>query len=104
MMHDLPSPASPEFVDAWLAEAVNEQRWQPAKTAPKDGTCFLAWCPVEPGLGDGDATPDADMRIVWWETRGQFTSDRDLGSEVFTHWHQLPAPPGEAIGKLGESR
>lgn len=67
--------------------------WRNIGTAPKDGTPFLAWCPIIHGLGDNDATPEAEMRIVWWESRGQFTSDRDLGNEVFTHWMPLPAEP-----------
>ena len=56
---------------------------------PKDGKPFLAWCPVKKGLGD-DAAPDGEWRVVWWETRGQFTSDRDLGNEEFTVWTYLP--------------
>ncbi len=69
------------------------QTMHPHETAPKDGTPFLAWCPIEPGMGDSDATPDGDWRVVWWETRGQFTSDRDLGNEHFTCWHPLPITP-----------
>jgi hypothetical protein len=38
------------------------------------------------------------MRVVWWETRGQFTSDRDLGNEKFTHWRPLPAAPSPEGG------
>jgi hypothetical protein len=66
--------------------------WYAPEFAPKDGTAFLAWCKVEPGPGDGDATPDYDPRVVWWETRGQFTSDRDLGPEKFDCW-QFIIPP-----------
>lgn len=69
--------------------------WQPISTAPRNGTPFLAWCPIVVGLGDTDATPDAEIRVLWWESRGQFTSDRDLGNEDFTCWMPLPSSPTE---------
>ena len=68
-------------------------RWLPRASAPKDGTYFLAWVPISPGDIDLGCVDDGDMRIVWWEGRGQFTSDRDLGDEPFTHWRPLPPAP-----------
>lgn len=75
------------------APTAQEEGWREIGSAPKDGTPFLAWCPIVVGLGDSDATPDAEIRVLWWEARGQFTSDRDLGDEAFTHWMPLPEPP-----------
>ncbi len=76
-----------------LSRSSTGSKWQDAASAPRDGTPFLAWCPIIVGLGDTDATPDAELRIVWWEARGQFTSDRDLGNEEFTHWRPQPEGP-----------
>lgn len=87
----LPSTYRAECADIRRALAAHE--WHPIETTPKDGTPFLAWCPIVVGLGDTDATPDAEIQILWWESRGQFTSDRDLGDEHFTHWMPLPEPP-----------
>ena len=79
--------------DALASSPVEPGGWLPMDSAPKDGTPILAWCPIAPLFGDTDATPDAEARVVWWETRGQWTSDRDLGNEVFTHWMPLPPSP-----------
>jgi hypothetical protein len=68
-------------------------KWQTRETAPKDGTYFLAWVPLTQMDKDQGCLDDGDMRVVWFEGRGQFTSDRDLGDEPFTHWQPLPAPP-----------
>ena len=67
--------------------------WQPRATAPKDGTYFLAWVPLMGWEKDQGCLDDGDMRVVWFEGRGKFTSDRDLGDEPFTHWQPLPAAP-----------
>ena len=63
-------------------------RMLPREEAPKDGTPFLAWVPIEDN--------DGEWRVVWWEGRGQFTSDRDLGDEPFTCWTPLPPQPAGA--------
>lgn len=104
--HDVTWDAATETLDGDVAAVIGHildagigedwrtfVQWQPANTAPKDGSPFMAWCPIIPGPGDTDATPDGEIRIVWWEDRGQFTSDRDLGNEVFTGWRALPAAP-----------
>jgi hypothetical protein len=87
--------SSKDFEQAEEVIMTFDDRWQPIETAPKDGTCFLGICPVVPGPGDGGTTPEYDIRILWWETRGQFTSDRDCGAEQFTVWMPLPSPPKE---------
>lgn len=69
------------------------QGWRTMDSAPKDGTEILAIVPVTRSFGDSDATPEFDQRIVWWEARGQWTDDRDLGPVAFTHWQPLPLPP-----------
>ena len=90
---------SPESIDAFLEtnplppEPPAGDGWQPRKTAPKDGTYFLAWVPLMGWEKDQGCLDDGDMRVVWFEGRGQFTSDRDLGDEPFTHWQPLPATP-----------
>lgn len=98
-------PITNEQVWAAAADAVRDvvlrdagrtasAEWRTMETAPKDGTPFLAYVPIEPGLGDGD-TAEGDLPIVWWEARGRWTDDRDLPKAPKpTCWMPLP-------GKLG---
>jgi hypothetical protein len=70
--------------------------WRSRETAPKDGTPFLAWVPCTPLDKEQGCQDDGDMRVLWWETRGQFTSDRDTGAEDFDVWTPLPPQPAGA--------
>ncbi len=65
---------------------LNERRDQPAATAPKDRTIFLAWG-AETWLQGGPS---------WWLVawNGDYFADVSEGAEIrFTRWHPLPPPP-----------
>jgi hypothetical protein len=70
-----------------IAGAFLAAGWQPIGTAPKDGTCFLAYAaPGQHGL------PELYSLCVWHSNAG-FCID-ELREP--THWQPLPPPPGDA--------
>lgn len=75
-----------------------EQKWQPAETAPKDGSEFLAWCPH----GEGSVEIGHYYRLshTVYEPAGEGlfrAREEEYASgwncNYFTHWMPLPEPP-----------
>ena len=69
--------------------------WQPIKTAPRDGTWVMLFCPdVPPGL---EPTSDLTHWIAQWNYLISDWTDQDDCSVVSetdtTHWMPLPKPP-----------
>lgn len=84
-----------------LSEKLGEQagRWQPIKTAPKDGSVILLYCPDarEPSVILGEWSefesalqPGKVVIAEWTDT----WAERELDCEP-THWQPLPEPPGK---------
>lgn len=65
--------------------------WRPFKTAPKDGTPFLCWCP------DDTFQPITGVDLIWWETSlRDWTGDGDKPYAPLNRpalWRPLPALP-----------
>jgi hypothetical protein len=66
--------------------------WQPIETAPRGGQQFLA-------IRRLMEAPWHSMSVAaWLPTEGQFLAnlafwDPEDFQEIWTHWHDLPAPP-----------
>jgi hypothetical protein len=83
----------------------NMNKWQPIKTAPKDGTKIIvgfdaasvwvvhvAWW--DDGLRGVNDIADPDD-IGWWSyVRGSVTQEQLDGFRTPTHWIELPDVPG----------
>lgn len=71
---------------------MNEMKWQPIETAPKDGTHIIAWRATAkpPHCESMYFVPyDEDGNGLW-----HWVQDGDSPSENFpTHWMPLPPPP-----------
>lgn len=82
------------------------QGWQPADTAPKDGTRILVFC-LHGGI------EISEWFELWWDKYeeagdGMFRKERVLSadgwnSNAFSHWMPLPKPP-EQHGITGEKQ
>ena len=60
------------------------QSWQPIETAPKDGSCILAWWPHW----------RSRAVIAYWSTQDCWASIDALTWDIPpTHWMPLPNPP-----------
>ena len=64
-------------------------KWQPIKTAPKDGTPILVW--------DGYNITSAKWEVDydWWEICVPSDGYVDSNCIEPTHWQPLPPPPEE---------
>lgn len=68
-------------------------QWQPAETAPKDGSHFIAY---DPGAGP--------LFTMHWNGN-EFMPEYERWTGEFTHWMPIPdAPPEEAIEQVREDR
>lgn len=79
-----------------LRSALTAAGWQPAATAPKDGTRFQAWLTNSAGFGFWDADCRYNQKTGAFESYGRIDYDQD-GWEVwcdgFTHWMPQPGEP-----------
>ncbi len=70
-------------------------KWQPIKTAPKDGTPVLLYSPIpQDYIGKGGNTPRG---LIWisggWRDTGGWRGD--YCKDTPTYWMLLPEPPKE---------
>jgi len=59
----------------------SEEAWQTIKTAPKDGTAILCWC------------PDVGVRVLTWDGGWELCGVTLSADYKPSHWMPLPAPP-----------
>ena len=66
--------------------------WQPAETAPKDGSHVLLYCPVENRIVSSwwRVEPRVEGGGAWY---GSDPMDRLNWIQYPTHWMPLPNPP-----------
>lgn len=60
--------------------------WQPIATAPRDGTCILAYYAADAGVYD----------VCWDDALGWVSHDYEITNFMqsdLTHWRPIPAPP-----------
>ena len=81
--HDEYKPTRKDYAAMARAalEAAERERWQPAETAPKDGSHFLADCHYR------------GMQEVWWwhdNFREPYWMDESDSEPVFEFWMPLP--------------
>lgn len=73
-------------------------QWMPIDSAPKDGTCLLAFIPFEWANGEKCSAMD----VVAWDARAGFWFHPTPPNYVQgcaaqpTHWMPLPPPPSIA--------
>ncbi len=93
--HPQASHVSPDYRDGWnrcyrmaVARPADPQGdgWRPIRSAPRDGTRFLAVC----------AGPHIRLvRYAAWDDRLPIGDERGvMWPDVPTHWRELPKPPG----------
>lgn len=69
---------------ALMERTMNE--WRPIKTAPTDGTKFLA------------VTGNGKMRVDWFDaTLSTSQNAKERGDDRYTHWMPLPAYPRRTL-------
>ena len=68
---------------------MTKPQWRSMKTAPRDGTKFLAgqW-------SVHDDEPDFDYEVIWWSPSWGFGGGADVDNA--THWMPLPSPPAKS--------
>ena len=73
--------------------------WQPIKTAPTDGSVFIAGVYVNHYSRRNDTfTKSWDCQVVWIDDEtGEISGDCNAGFLIgdYTHWMPIPDPPGE---------
>ena len=82
-------------IDVIIAEAVSE--WKSIKTAPRDGTRFLATVRVF-SARTGEFSHH-DTHLVWIDTRTDeidISADQGWSLEDYEYWMPLPEPPTDA--------
>lgn len=69
-------------------------RWQPIKTAPKDGTEIDLYCVDAMDVGFRVPESSWNPRLSTWEVSGEALHDA-VGNEGVrpTHWMHIPEPP-----------
>jgi len=74
--------------------------WQPIETAPKDGTCILAWCIHAHASAVGEEVDGYRGHVLarWIEHNGGGWCWHGLAG-TFSHWMPLPDAPSPADGK-----
>ena len=72
--------------------------WQPIETAPKDGAAVIVCVGLSNGSQwVGEAYYDADNRN--WRPANTHHTDSHDSVVIPSHWHPLPAAPGERSGE-----
>jgi hypothetical protein len=84
-----------------ILAALDEQKWRPIETAPRDGTVFDTWQVSSSWQGRvidcwiaGDDYPQWRGRVLSTDDIQMVTGPDDDA----THWRPLPAPPVEVNG------
>ena len=68
--------------------------WQPIKTAPKDGTLFLAW---EAHYPYANVARWFQGRVYWLAEELQLAYTGSWSGHPPTHWMPLPDPPASPV-------
>ena len=70
-----------------------ERKWQPIKTAPRDGTKILCFRPANPKAIIAKAKRSVII-VDWFDKRASATNFYQEPMEsTYTHWMPLPEPP-----------
>jgi hypothetical protein len=77
--------------------------WRDIRTAPKDGSIFLAWDATTKRVCVGEWLDATEMDVFFGATIGFAFFDFFIEQEVFdhemTHWQPLPTPPPQTTGE-----